>query len=426
MSVVHSRHSRWCGGCRSPPVDPAQRQPPRRKHFYSWVATDREQLETTERLVLQGLPYHQARVAGLNTISTDDIRELDDDSGVARAGAAAAAAAVVAGASDPSAGVKDKDVLVLVHGFAGGVAGWAQNWACLAEHYRVYAFDLPGFARSERRATTATSVTEAMDFFCDYLDRWFARLDFARPVMVLAHSFGCFVSAHYAMRRGPTRIQLLLMAEPWGLMRSDPERIKRFPLFARMLLALFRNVSPLALLRGAGPAGPSLLRRTRPDFEEKWRAFLDDPSAMYDYLYHCNAQHPAVGERLFKACCHYDVCAKEPLVDTLPGTLDTGVRVGLLFGGKSWLNAPEGAELATLLRAAGNRVQLDTLASAGHQIFTDDVAGFNAKAVDMIAALTSAAPLHSLSPAEPLVQAPELEPQPQPEPTPVPVPLPDV
>ncbi|KAG5504703.1 hypothetical protein GH5_05327 [Leishmania sp. Ghana 2012 LV757] len=385
------------------PQDAFPRQPPRRKHFYSWVATDKMQLEAAEKMMLHGLLYYQAKIAGLNTISTDNIRELDDNAalGANLRGVTSSSAIrdqtnkqlTAPSASPPpaqnSAMEKEKDVIILIHGFAGGVAGWAQNWRFLAERYRVYAFDLPGFARSERRASAATSLAEAMDYFCDYIYHWFARLKFGRPVVVLAHSFGCFVASHYAMRHGADCIKLLLLAEPWGLIRGNAGRMKRYPLQARVLLALFYNVGLLALLRRAGPVGPWLLRRMRPDFEEKWRTFFEEPGIIYDYLYHCNAQYPLVGEKLFKACCHYDVCAKESLLDALPDTLDKRIGVGLLFGGKSSLNAPEGAELAALLHARGVRACIYTLADAGHQIFTDDAAGFNEKIMQMISDLSS-------------------------------------
>lgn len=94
-------------------------------------------------------------------------------------------------------------------------------------------------------------------------------------------------------------------------------------------------------------------------------------------------------KKLFKAGCHYDVCAKKSLLDALPGTLDKRIGGGLLFGGKSWLNTPEGPELAALLREGGVRVRIDTLVNASHQIFMDDVAGFNKKVVEMITELSS-------------------------------------
>ncbi|KAI5688444.1 Serine aminopeptidase [Leishmania braziliensis] len=385
------------------PENASQRQPPRRKHFYSWVATDKTQLETAEKVMLQGLLYYQAKIAGLNTISTDDIRKLDDNAALAAnlsgvtntniicscTGEQQATTSLSPLPAWKAAAKDEKEVIVLIHGFAGGVAGWAQNWRFLAERYRVYAFDLPGFARSERRASAAKSLPEAMDYFCDYIHRWFAQLDFRRPVMVLAHSFGCFVASHYAMRHGANCIKLLIFAEPWGLTRGDANRMKMYPLLERALLALFYNVGLLALLRGVGPAGPWMLRRIRPDFEGKWCAFLDDPSTVYDYLYHCNAQNSLVGEKLFKACCHYDVCAKESLLDVLPDTLDKRIAVGLLFGGKSWMNSTEVVELGELLRERGVRVRVYTLADAGHQIFTDDVAGFNKKVSEIVSELSS-------------------------------------
>ncbi|CAG9574094.1 conserved hypothetical protein [Leishmania major strain Friedlin] len=267
------------------PEDTFRRQPPRRKHFYSWVATDKTQLQKKEKLVLQGLLYYYSKIAGLNIISTDDIRELDDNavcvcvcvadlSGIAKSEATRDGAAEHPTTTPLSplparnaAAKVEKDVIVFIHGFAGGVAGWAQSWCFLSENYRVHAFDLPWFARSERRASTATSLPEAMNYFGDYIHGWLERLDFGQPVIVLAHSFGWFVAAHYAMRHGAESIKLLLLSEPWGLVRANANRMKKCPLQVRVLLALFYNIGFLELLRAVGPVGPWLLRRLRPDLE---------------------------------------------------------------------------------------------------------------------------------------------------------------
>lgn len=412
MSIVHqSSPVLYCTPEQQTTV--YKRHAPHRKHFYSWVATDKKQLATTERLLLRGLPYYQAKIAGLNTISTDDISGYDDN--IVSLNAELRPANTVTGSGDltnsnerhhssaaetPSlaphsmqdeeaAAPDTKDVLLLIHGFGGGVAGWAQNWRFFAEHYRVYAIDLPGFARSERRPHHATSVQEAMDFMCGYLARWFRRVRFDKPIIVLAHSFGCFVASHYAMRCGADQIKHLFLTEPWGMVRGDPNRVKKSPLSLRFLLMLFYHVSPLALLRAAGPGGPQLLRRTRPDFKEKWKAFLDNTDPLYDYLYHCNAQRLPVGETLFQACCHYDVCAKEPLPHVLPHKLDKRIRVALLFGGTSWLAPHEAVEMAAVMRAKGFHVLTDTLPTAGHQIFTDDVPGFNTKMLHMLETLAA-------------------------------------
>ncbi|KPI85487.1 hypothetical protein ABL78_5447 [Leptomonas seymouri] len=392
MPVLHQRNPVVC--CtQEHQAKVYKRQAPHRKHFYSWVATDKKQLEATERLLLRGLPYYQAQIAGLNTISTDDICACNESLAAAAASAdgkrVETAAAALSPVSPTAMEADTRDVLLLVHGFAGGLAGWAQNWRFFAEHYRVYAIDLPGFARSERRAHRATSVPEAMDFVCGYLERWFQRLDFKKPVIVVAHSFGCFVAAHYAMRCGASQIKQICFTEPWGVMRGNRDSVKKSSITFRLLLTLFYHVSPLALLRAAGPGGPQLLRHTRPDFEEKWKAFLENTTPVYDYLYHCNAQRSPVGETLFQACCHRNVCAKEPLQDVLPFKLDKRIRVAFLFGGESWLESCEAVEMASVMLEKGFHVLIDTLPTAGHQIFTDDVKGFNEKTLSLLRALAT-------------------------------------
>lgn len=418
--------------------EPLRRRAPQRKHLLSWVATDQTQLQRSELLLLHGLTYHQATIAGLNTISTDDISAFADDAPAAsvpadgsgaehggtenkpqadetkdfaespvlasRAGAVASVKEVEGGrdengghtASTPLTGEEsgptmtsvssheqkgveqaDRDILVLLHGFAGGVAMWAQNWSFFAARYRVYAVDLPGFARSERRHTTATNVAESMDFICHYLLRWFERLSFGKPVILLGHSFGAFVSAHVAMRGGPSLVRAVVMAEPWGINRPRPERLKSMPLGVRLFMKVFYAANPLALLRGLGPMGPYAVRRTRSDFTNRWKNYLSDPNILYDYIYHCNAASPATGEELFKACCHYDVASKEPLVEVLPGSLDRSISLGLLFGQESWFDPTEALEMGSTMTANGFIVGTDKVPGASHQVFTDNVDGFN-------------------------------------------------
>lgn len=386
----------------APPQDDLHRCTPHRKHFYSWVATDKEQLEKAESVLLRGLEYYQATIAGLNTISTDDIQCVDDTQ-YQTAVACQDELLLHDGESHPwqrerrssvqiPFGDEEKEILLLVHGFAGGVAGWAQNWRFFAERFRVYAFDLPGFARSERRNCVAATQQESMDFMCEYLQRWFQAVNFGKPVIVLAHSFGCFVSAHFAMRSGPRYIRTLLFAEPWGVNHADPERIKSFSLPVRVLLRLFYRASPLALLRGAGPMGPALLRRARPDLSARWGSYLEDPMAISDYVYHCNAQRSPVGELMFRTCCHYDACARKPLSDELPMGLDKSIELGLLFGKESWIKHDEGMAMALEMREMGFDVSISILGGAGHQIFTDQVNRFNETVENFIACFLSKRP----------------------------------
>lgn len=344
-----------CSG--STPIGPIESSP---AGWFRWRPTDAARLQQSEALMLQRINHYQDFVAGLNTISNVKIEK------------------------GGSAGEKGRDVLLLIHGFAGGLACWVQNWEFFSAHYELYAIDLPGFGRSLRPLVKIDSSEGAMHFICFHLERWFSELGFKRPVVILGHSFGGFVAAHYAMRFGKSRVKLLALADPWGVNEADPHRIKRAPLHMRLALKLFYAVNPLAVLRAAGPAGPKFFQFIRPDFASRWEGYLSDPKAFYEYTYHCNAQLPPLGEKLFRACCHADIAAKEPLMEVLPRHLSKEIPLALLYGSETWVNAERGFTMADKMTEEGYMVRAGTVMNAGHQVFTDNVEEFNETLLRML------------------------------------------
>ncbi|CUG91430.1 Hypothetical protein, putative [Bodo saltans] len=328
---------------------------PIRSRFFQWVPTDDEQVRLVEQRILAGLVYTQRIVAGINTISSPSWDR--ENSG-------------------------KKHTVVLVHGFAGGLGCWAQNWESLSKVYNVHAIDLPGFGRSVRDDRSFDGPQDAMKYYFDALHKWFGEVGIPpnQPITVVGHSFGGYVLSHYTMELlwrkrkledaleapvldhellaspapkvppsssckksshnsaksqqqdttvpkvviPPPNIVHLVLADPWGV----PPKYKRvLPFKFRVLIKLFYKVSPLAILRCAGPWGPNLLPKVRPDFAERWD-HLPDPLIFYDYTYHSNAQTPATGELAFQACCEGAAFARLPLLLYIPEMLrciSTGV-----------------------------------------------------------------------------------------------------
>lgn len=63
-------------------------------------------------------------------------------------------------------------------------------------------------------------------------------------------------------------------------------------------------------------AGPTLVRRVRGDLGRKFGGNGDE-EAIFDYIYHCNAQEPS-GETAFKTLSASFGWAKRPMIDRLP------------------------------------------------------------------------------------------------------------
>ena len=117
----------------------------------------------------------------------------------------------------------EKIPLVLVHGLWGGVGQFYKNLDHLHKDRRLYALDLPGFARSTR--IPFPEEAEAVEAaFVSALERWREGVGLERLVL-LGHSLGGFLSLSYSMTH-PTRVRHLILDDPWGLGDPIPEEKK--------------------------------------------------------------------------------------------------------------------------------------------------------------------------------------------------------
>lgn len=106
-------------------------------------------------------------------------------------------------AAQPAAAARP--IVVLVHGFGGGAAMWAKNWNTFTNLADVFAFDLPGFAASQRGAKHFHgNMEQALHFFMSSFEAWFEAMNFPERVIVVAHSFGGFLSSMFTARTSPS------------------------------------------------------------------------------------------------------------------------------------------------------------------------------------------------------------------------------
>jgi len=109
--------------------------------------------------------------------------------------------------------------LLLVHGGTGSRKHWIRNTAALAEHYRVWAIDLPGFGES-------LDVPAGIDStqYIDYVYEQLQALTFTHaPFLLGAFSFGSVVSSGLAIKFGE-RLKKMSIIGPagFGIKRAVP------------------------------------------------------------------------------------------------------------------------------------------------------------------------------------------------------------
>ncbi len=98
--------------------------------------------------------------------------------------------------------------LLLLHGISSGAASWIKQFQHLSQHYRLIAWDAPGYGQSD-------ALDHASPSAADYAERIGAFLDALQleRVVVVGHSLGALFAAAFAAAY-PARVQHLLLVNP--------------------------------------------------------------------------------------------------------------------------------------------------------------------------------------------------------------------
>ncbi|XP_039353228.1 (Lyso)-N-acylphosphatidylethanolamine lipase isoform X2 [Mauremys reevesii] len=262
--------------------------------------------------------------------------------------------------------------LVLVHGFGGGVGLWVLNLDRLGARRPLHAFDLLGFGRSSRPPFPPDAQGAEAEFVRSIED-WRREMGIGTMIL-LGHSLGGFLAASYSLTY-PERVKHLILVDPWGfpVRPTDPSQIRPPPTWVKAMAAVLGRSNPLAVLRVAGPWGPGLVQRFRPDFKQKFAEFFEDDT-ISEYIYHCNAQAPS-GETAFKAMTQALGWARHPMLERIH-LLPRELPITLIYGAESWIDTSTGRQVREL--RPHSYVRHLAIAGASHHVYADQPAAFNA------------------------------------------------
>lgn len=260
--------------------------------------------------------------------------------------------------------------LVMVHGMGGGIGLWAQNLGPLSENRPLYAFDVLGFGRSSRpQFNCKPDIAEQQ--FVESIEEWRKTMNIDKMIL-LGHSLGAYISGSYSLKY-PEHVKHLVLVDAWGFPEKPPEdQQRRIPMWIKAIATVIKPFNPLAVLRVAGPFGPGLVRRFRPDLQDKFADTLEDDT-IFDYIYHCNAQTPS-GEAAFKTLNTSFGWAKNPMIHRLPD-LEKDIPVTLVYGSKSWVDNATGYHIKYLRNES--YVEVAVVRGAGHHVYADKPEPFN-------------------------------------------------
>nr|CAD7442784.1 unnamed protein product [Timema bartmani] len=268
--------------------------------------------------------------------------------------------------------------ILLLHGFASGVALWCLNLDSLAAQRPVYAIDILGFGRSSRPSFSSDSL-EAENQLVRSVEEWRREMKLEKFIL-LGHSMGGFLAASYAIEH-PDRVAHLILADPWGFPERPADVAQKYnvPIWVRCVAFVVQPFNPLWPVRAAGPFGQWLIGKMRPDIVRKFSPVLDDAAEVIpQYLYQCNSQIPS-GEAAFHAMMSGFGWAKNPMLKRMD-TLRKTIPITLMYGTRSWVDSSASETIKA--QRPDSYVNVQVINGAGHHVYADKSDTFNRYVLD--------------------------------------------
>lgn len=139
-------------------------------------------------------------------------------------------------------------------------------------------------------------------------------------------------------------------------------------------------ISPLWIVRAAGPLGPVILRKGRPDIVEKYENVVEKhDKTIAKYVYHCNTKK-TTGELAFKHLLDIGAYPLRPMGERMIEGLKEEIPVTIIFGDESWIENDFGPVIKEG-RNVNSYTHIENIA-AGHQLFSDNAEEFNRIVLD--------------------------------------------
>ena len=249
----------------------------------------------------------------------------------------------------------DKPILVIIHGFASGLATFVSVYEKLYNIYDIYAIDLIGYGLSSKPIFTNDYILSET-LFIDSIEAWRIKLNL-KSIIICAHSFGCYVSTNY-YNKYPDNVKALILVEPWNF--SD-NRINNYSIIQKLPIFNFIN-----LLKILEPISYYLMFIISYNICKNISKNLINKYNIFNYLYYLNISSTAdIG---FFSIIDNFYYPKKPLQIN-----NSELPLFIIYCKNTWLDIKSGIQF---LQNRNKHTKLYIIPNAAHQVYAEQLHEF--------------------------------------------------
>jgi pimeloyl-ACP methyl ester carboxylesterase len=246
----------------------------------------------------------------------------------------------------------NKPIIVIIHGFASGLATFVNVYEKLYNIYDIYAIDLIGYGLSSKPIFTNDYILSET-LFIDSIEAWRIKLNL-KSIIICAHSFGCYISVNY-YNKYPDNVKSLILVEPWNF---SEHRINSYS-----IIPMFNFINLLKILQ---PISYYLMFIISYNICKNISKNLINKYNIFNYLYYLNITSTAdIG---FFSIIDNFYYPKKPLQIN-----NSELPLFIIYGKNTWLDIKSGIQF---LQNRNKHTKLYIIPNAAHQVYAEQLQEF--------------------------------------------------
>ena len=246
----------------------------------------------------------------------------------------------------------NKPIIVIIHGFASGLATFVNVYEKLYNIYDIYAIDLIGYGLSSKPIFSNDYILSET-LFIDSIEAWRIKLNL-KSIIICAHSFGCYISVNY-YNKYPDNVKSLILVEPWNF---SEHRINSYS-----IIPMFNFINLLKILE---PISYYLMFIISYNICKNISKNLINKYNIFNYLYYLNITSTAdIG---FFSIIDNFYYPKKPLQIN-----NSELPLFIIYGKNTWLDIKSGIQF---LQNRNKHTKLYIIPNAAHQVYAEQLHEF--------------------------------------------------